>query len=147
MQAAVRFARAHELRLGVRSSGHSYNCDAFQADALQLDLRGMKATRVEGLRARMEPGASFATMAEAIPSGYSFTQGTCDSVGIMGYSLHGGWGATTSTWANESIVEMEVITADGELHTLNASSQGDEAKLWNAMRVAGSSVSADLWRF
>eukprot|EP00913_Durusdinium_trenchii_P006874 g6465.t1 len=57
----------------------------------------------------------------------------------MGYTLHGGWGATTSTWANESIVEIEVITADGELRTLNAANQGNEAKLWDAMHVAASS--------
>lgn len=37
----------------------------------------------------------------------------------MGYTLHGGWGATTSTWANESIVEIEAggdpraISGDG----------------------------------
>jgi len=34
---------------------------------------------------------------------------------------------------------MDVVTADGEFHTLDASSTGDEAKLWKAMRIAASS--------
>lgn len=38
----------------------------------------------------------------------------------------------------------QVITADGELRTLNAANQGNEAKLWDAMHVAASSVSVKM---
>merc|ERR1712232_505645 len=51
----------------------------------------------------------------------------------------GGWGATTTTFANESIVAMQVVTAAGTLVNLSTSSTGVEAELWRAMKVAGSS--------
>ena len=137
VQTAVKFAREHGLNISFRGQGHTYNCDAFKAKSLNLDLRTLGSnvivdTESQIPTAKMEPGVTFAKMFEVLPSGYSFTHGTCETVGVMGYTLHGGWGATTSTWANESIVEIEMVTADGELQTLNAQSVGDKQKLFQA---------------
>lgn len=144
VQTAVKFAREHQVNISFRGSGHTYDCVAFKAGSLNIDLRTLGSNVTisysgGSATAKMEPGVNFAKMFATLPSTLSFTHGTCESVGVMGYTLHGGWGATTSTWANESIVEIEVITADGELRTLNAANQGNEAKLWDAMHVAASS--------
>ncbi|CAE7584858.1 xylO, partial [Symbiodinium pilosum] len=144
VQKAVRFAKNNNLNISFRGQGHTYNCAAFQQNSLNLDLRTMGSTVTtrkigEDTLAILSPGSTFQTIKDTISSQLSFTHGTCPTVGVMGFHLHGGWGATTDTWANESIVQMEVVTADGALHTLNAESTGEEAQLWNAMRVAGSS--------
>ena len=127
VQKAVRFAKNNNLNISFRGQGHTYNCAAFQQNSLNLDLRTMGSTVTtrkigEDTLAILSPGSTFQTIKDTISSQLSFTHGTCPTVGVMGFHLHGGWGATTDTWANESIVQMEVVTADGALHTLNAES-------------------------
>jgi hypothetical protein len=147
VEAAVKTARKYGLTISYRGSGHTYNCNAFKTGSINLDMRSMgrKVTTevdADGIAyARLSPGAAFQDMLNPsnIPTNYSFTHGTCKSVGVMGYHIHGGWSAVTSTWANESIVAMQVVTANGTLVNLSTSSTGDEAELWRAMRVAGSS--------
>lgn len=144
VQQAVILARKHSLPISFRGSGHSYNCIAFRKGSLNLDMRTMgNAVTFEetddGSYAHLAPGANFQDMLGSIPKNSSFTHGTCPSVGVMGYHLQGGWGATTATWANESISSMQVVTSNGSLLELDASSVGAEAQLWKAMRVAGSS--------
>lgn len=145
VQKAVAVAQKHRLSISYRGSGHTYNCNGFKSGSMNLDMRAMGNTvtyeeQADGsMYARMAPGTVFRDVESTIPRGYSFTHGTCPSVGVMGYHIHGGWAATTASWANESIVSMQVVTADASLLDLDASSTGAEAELWRAMRVAGSS--------
>ena len=45
--AAIRYARDHDLEIGVRCGGHSVIGHAVPADGLMIDLRGMDEVRVD----------------------------------------------------------------------------------------------------
>lgn len=119
VQKAVRFAAQANKKISVRGVGHTYTCNSMLKDSVNLDMRGLgKQVKVTppgkaGEKATMKiaPGAQFLDMMQKAPphGKYSFTHGTCPSVGAFGYHLHGGWGATNAQWANRAIVELEVV--------------------------------------
>ena len=99
VQEAVKFARERSLSISFRSSGHTYNCDGFQRGSLNLDLRTLGSNVTIENRvgksgtesvAIMSPGATFQSVFDVLPTNLSFTHGTCNTVGVMGYHLHGG---------------------------------------------------------
>jgi hypothetical protein len=150
VQAAVSVARERGTPLSYRGVGHEYNCNGFKKDSLNIDMRSMgSGVTIEHAVSgetymHLQPGARTSDMKQALADDTSgkpltFTYGSCNSVGAYGYLLHGGWGPMTANWANESIVAMDVVTADGSMVHLSALSNGSEADLWRAMRVAGSS--------
>lgn len=147
VQVAVKLANQYGVQLTYRSGGHSYNCNSFGKRSMNLDLRslGEEVTMFEeGGEWFMTflPGTRQKGMKDAVlASGrdFNFRYGSCDSVGGMGYHLHGGWNKISEKWANESMVAMDVVTATGDLITIGEHSTGEEAKLWDGMRIAGSS--------
>ena len=68
--------------------------------------------------------------------GRAFPGGHCASVGIGGYLLQGGqgWNGRAKGWACESVVAVDVVTADGELVRADAEQNAD---LYWAARGAG----------
>ncbi|CAE7455925.1 MnCO [Symbiodinium natans] len=133
------------LPLSVRSGGHSYTCDGIKPGSVHLDLRLRKQKRFynkDGVwYAEFETGNTFRDLFRIIDRRrFSIVHGACHAVGVGGFYLHGGLHLNSLTalygWGNESVESMTVVTADGRIRALNASS-GDQ-DLWWAMRRAGS---------
>ncbi len=139
VQAAIRFAAEHELRVGLRGSGHSYIAAPLQDGGLLLDCGGMDEIEVdpEGRTAWVGPGARGGALIEALAEhGLAFPVGHCATVAMGGYLLSGGMGWNSGAWgpACSHVRAIELVTANGE--ALRASKE-ENAELFWAAKGAG----------
>lgn len=139
VQLAIGFARDNGLLTAVRAGGHSFAGHGVCDGGLVIDLSPMKRIQIDPSHERIniEPGIvageldcltqSFRT---AVPLG------SCPTVGVAGYSLGGGESSLTPRFGYgcDSIVSLEVVTADGKALVANARENRD---LFWAMRGAG----------
>jgi FAD binding domain len=128
--AGVRLAEAEGLRVAVRAGGHSWGAWSLRDDTLLIDLAAF--TRMS------YNDAGSVTAGPAIRGGLDldpflaargrfFAGGHCPTVGLGGFLLQGGmgWNCRGWGWAAESIEAIQVVTADGELHWCDQSSNAD----------------------
>ncbi|WP_336033306.1 FAD-binding oxidoreductase [Geodermatophilus sp. FMUSA9-8] len=137
--AAVRFATAHGLPVAVQATGHGpvRNADG----AVLVTTSRMQGVRVDPERrtARVEAGVKWATvLAAAAPHGLVGLCGSSSDVGVVGYTLGGGIGPLGRRFgaAADSVLEIEMVTADGELRTVTAES--DPELFWAVRGGKGS---------
>ena len=141
--AAVDFARKHNLRLVVKGGGHSYLGTSNAPDSLLVWTRAMnKVTlhdefvpkgcvgKMKGVPAvSAESGAMWIDLYQAVTTeGGRYVQGGgCTSVGSAGLVQSGGFGSFSKGFgtAASSLLEAEVVTADGRIRTVNACSDPD----------------------
>jgi FAD/FMN-containing dehydrogenase len=141
--AAVNFARTHNLRLVVKGGGHSYQGTSNAADSLLIWTRRMNAVTLHeafvgtGCEGRVEPQAAVSvgpgaiwghTYNEVTTKGGRYVQGGgCMTVGVAGLVLGGGFGSFSKAYglAGASLLEAEVVTADGAVRLANACSNPD----------------------
>ncbi len=126
--AAVRFARDEGLGVGVMATGHGTvaPCDGGRArqhlaDAGRPDRSGARTARVEA-------GAKWADVVpEAEAHGLAGLPGSSTGVGVVGYTMGGGFGWLGRKYglAADSVKEAEVVTADGELVRASAHENAD----------------------
>jgi FAD/FMN-containing dehydrogenase len=141
--AAVNFARTNNLRLVVKGGGHSYQGTSNAADSLLIWTRHMNAITTHdafvgaGCEGRADPqpavsiesGAYWRQAYDAVTTkGGRYVQGGgCMTVGVAGLVLGGGFGSWSKAFglAGASLLEAEVVTADGEIRIANACSNPD----------------------
>jgi FAD/FMN-containing dehydrogenase len=141
--AAVNFARTHGLRLLVKGGGHSYQGTSNAPDSLLIWTRGMSAITLHetfvgaGCAAQSDPqqavtieaGALWGQVYEAVTTrARRYVQGGgCLTVGVAGLVQSGGFGSFSKAYgtAAASLLEAEVVTADGTLRTANACTNAD----------------------
>jgi FAD/FMN-containing dehydrogenase len=141
--AAVKFARDHNLRLVVKGGGHSYQGTSNAVDSLLIWTRKMNAItlhdafvgagcegRVEPQPAvTVEPGAIWGQVYDAVTvKGGRYVQGGgCMTVGVAGLIQSGGFGSFSKAYstAAASLLEAEVVTADGAVRIANACTHPD----------------------
>jgi FAD/FMN-containing dehydrogenase len=141
--AAVNFAREHHLRLVVKGGGHSYQGTSNAADSLLIWTRKMNAVTLHeafigaGCAGRHEPqhavtveaGAIWGQVYDAVtPKAGRYVQGGgCLTVGVAGLILSGGFGSFSKAYgmAAASLLEAEVVTADGAVRIANACTYPD----------------------
>jgi FAD/FMN-containing dehydrogenase len=141
--AAVGFARAHHLRVVVKGGGHSYQGTSNAADSLLVWTRRMDALSVHdafvgaGCAGRMAPqhavsvgaGAIWGRVYDAVTtrSGRYVQGGGCLTVGVAGLIQSGGFGSFSKAYgtAAASLLEAEIVTADGTVRTVNACNDPD----------------------
>jgi hypothetical protein len=135
--AAVRFARQQGLGVGVLATGHGVAnpCDA----GVLVNTSRMRGVSVDpaSRSARVQPGALWSdVIPEAQKHGLVGLAGSSSGVGVVGYTLGGGYGwlGRKYGFAAESVREAEVVTADGE--QLKASA-GENADLFWGLRGGG----------
>lgn len=140
--ATVRTAAALGLRVAPQSTGHN---------AAPLgDLTGTVLLRTSRLRdVHIDPGARTARVgggavwADVTPAaaahGLAGLAGSAADVGVVGYTLGGGlsWLGRTHGLAANSVVAVELVTADGQLRRVDADHDPD---LFWALRGGGGSV-------
>ncbi len=141
--AAVNFARSNNLRLVVKGGGHSYQGTSNAADSLLIWTRHMNAIVLHDAfvgagcagkaepqpAVSIEPGAIWGQAYDAVTTkGGRYVQGGgCLTVGVAGIILGGGFGNFSKAYgtAAASLLEAEVVTADGEVKIANACSNPD----------------------
>jgi FAD/FMN-containing dehydrogenase len=139
VQAAVRFAAAHQMLLSVRSGGHHIAGNAVAQGGLMLDLSAMKAVRVDAAkrRAQVEPGALLADLdREAQAHGLAVPLGINSTTGVAGLTLGGGFGWLTRRYGMtiDNLVSATVVMADGSVREASATVEPD---LFWALRGGG----------
>ncbi|MEO8311038.1 MAG: FAD-binding protein [Caldimonas sp.] len=141
--AAVDFARRNNLRLVVKGGGHSYQGTSNAADSLLIWTRRMNAVAVhESFVGRGCEGSAAPVRAVSVGAGAVWSQvydavttqaggyvqgGGCMTVGVAGLIQSGGFGSFSKAFglAAASLLEAEVVTADGVVRIANACTHPD----------------------
>ena len=138
----VKFAKAKNIPLRVRGGGHDHEAECIATSALVLDMRLMKRfeleERGEDKIAHVGPGWIFVELVEKLrAASVCIPHGTCQTVGITGFTLGGGWGPWTRKYgmACESLVGAEVVLGDGTV--LKLTEECEERELLWALRGGG----------
>ena len=128
VMAAVRFARDAGMGVGVMATGHGVGapCDG----GVLINTSQMRGVRVDPVSrtARVEAGALWADVVqEAQPHGLGGLMGSTSHVGVVGYTMGGGFGWLGRKYGFNaaSVREADVVTADGELVRLSAEDNPD----------------------
>jgi FAD/FMN-containing dehydrogenase len=149
--AAVNFARRYDLRLVVKGGGHSYLGTSNAPDSLLIWTRAMNAIEVheafvprgcEGKAAvpavSVGAGAIWMHTYDKVTTqaGRYVQGGGCGTVGVAGLVQGGGFGTYSKAFgtAGASLLEAEVVTADGLVRTASACS---EPELFWALKGGG----------
>ena len=153
--AAVNFAREHQLRLVVKGAGHSYQGTSNSPDSLLVWTRAMNDVTLhdafvpKGCEKQVAAvpavsagaGAVWIDLYHAVTSeGGRYVQGGgCTDVGVAGLVQSGGFGSMSRGFgtAAASLLEAEIVTADGVARTVNACS--DPELFWALQGGGGGS--------
>jgi len=141
--AAVNFARENDLRLVVKGGGHSYQGTSNAPDSLLVWTRHMHDIALQegfvpqGCTRTHRPQRAVTCGAGAIwmqaygavtTRGGAYVQGGgCTTVGVAGLVQSGGFGNFSKRYgtAAGSLLEAEVVTADGKIRIANAGTNPD----------------------
>jgi FAD/FMN-containing dehydrogenase len=141
--AAVNFAREHNLRLVVKGGGHSYQGTSNAPDSLLVWTRRMNdvamhddfvAVGCAGMQApqpavTLGAGAMWSDAYNAVTTqGGRYVQGGgCTTVGVAGLVQSGGFGSFSKNYgtAAASLLEAEIVTAEGTVRIANACTNPD----------------------
>ncbi|MCH9667199.1 MAG: FAD-binding protein [Actinomycetia bacterium] len=150
--AAVNFAREKGVRLVVKGTGHDYLGRSNAPDSLlvwthtmrdvtfhpQFRPAGVAADRPQVPALSVAAGARWLEVyQEASANGVYVQGGGCTSVGACGgFTLGGGFGSYSKRFGSGAggVLEMEVVTADGQVRVVN---EGQDSDLFWALRGGG----------
>ncbi len=136
---AIRFGREQDLRVAVRSGGHSIGGFSTCDDGIVIDLSLMRGVRVdpEHRTARVNGGALLGELdREAQTFGLACPVGVVGHTGVAGLTLGGGMGRLQRRFGYtiDNLLSVDLVTADGEqLHV----SETEHPDLFWGMRGAG----------
>ncbi|MGY1708363.1 FAD-binding oxidoreductase [Geodermatophilus sp. SYSU D00758] len=139
VQRAVGFARDEGLLLSVRGGGHSAPGYGTNDGGLVIDLSLLKAVTVDPDTRSVQVGGGVLWREldeETQRAGLATTGGTVSNTGVAGLTLGGGlgWLMGKHGLAVDNLLSAEVVTADGELRTVDADREPD---LFWALRGGG----------
>jgi FAD/FMN-containing dehydrogenase len=137
--AGVNFARDQGLDLAVRGGGHSIAGLSAHEGGVLLDLAPMRGVLVDPERrvVHVQGGALLSDVdRETLPFGLVAPSGVVSDTGVAGITLGGGYGWVRRKYglACDSLVEAQVVCADGQVRTASAESNPD---LYWAIRGGG----------
>ena len=141
--AAVNFARENNLRLAIKGGGHSYQGTSNAPDSLLIWTRRMHDITMHDAYVpqgcehtlKPQPAVTFGTgtigiqayEAVSTQAGKYIQGGGCLTVGLAGLIQGGGFGSLSKHYgtAAASLLEAEVVTADGQIRIANACTNPD----------------------
>ncbi|EPS70047.1 hypothetical protein M569_04713 [Genlisea aurea] len=134
VRAAILCARAHGIRMKIRSGGHDFEGISYRSrdpNFFVLDMFGFRSIAVDigDESARVGVGATLGELYYAIAekSGvHGFPAGVCSTVGVGGHFTGGGYGNMLRKYGLtiDNIVDAEMVDVDGNL--LNRESMGED---------------------
>jgi hypothetical protein len=127
---AVKFSRANDLLVAVKSGGHNVAGRALCDDGIVIDLSAMNGVSVDPeLRTvRVQAGALLGDVdRETHPHGLAVPVGVVSKTGIAGLTLGGGvgWLARKYGLTCDNVLSCEVVTAEGKIVTADADTNTD----------------------
>ena len=136
---AVRYARAHGIRIAPQGTGHGAGPLEPLDGAMLLRTTRMRNVSIDpaARTARAEAGAVWQDVTvPAAQHGLAALAGNAATVGVTGYTLGGGlgWLARRYGLAANSVTAAELVTPDGDLVRADA---GRESDLFWAVRGGG----------
>ena len=139
VQAAVGFARRHELPLTVLGGGHDWAGRALNEGGLVLSLRNMRRVKIDvGTQLATVDGGALTADLIAIAAQFKLVAvtGTVGVVGYAGLTLGGGYGSLNALFglALDNVVRAELVLADGRAVVASATEHPD---LFWAIRGGG----------
>ncbi|WP_328323814.1 FAD-binding oxidoreductase [Kribbella sp. NBC_00382] len=143
VRAGVRFAVDTGLKLAVRGGGHGFAGFATNDGGVVIDLSRLATVEVvdkEQHLVRIGGGAVWGQVADGLaPDGLAISSGDTRSVGVGGLTLSGGigWKVRKYGLALDSLVAVELVTADGEV--VRASGDENQELFW-AVRGGGGNL-------
>jgi FAD/FMN-containing dehydrogenase len=145
--AAVKFARAQNLEIAVKSRGRHMAGFSSAEGGLVIDLELMRSVKVDAVEqtAWIQTGANGGDLlAETLAYGLGAVIGAASSTGVGGVNLHGGigWMSAKLGWGVDTILEAEVVTADGSVLRVSADEHPD---LFWAIRGEASNFGIVTW--
>jgi len=147
--AALAFATTYRLPVALRAGGHNYAgwsaggatgsgvAPSFVISTAALDTVALSA---DGSTVTVGAGATLAQVYDTVGrAGRAIAGGSCATVGVTGLTLGGGVGVLVRSFglACDQLTELEVVTADGAVHTANTDSDPD---LFWASRGGGGGI-------
>jgi FAD/FMN-containing dehydrogenase len=137
--AAIKRARAANLRVAVRGGGHSIAGLSAIEGGMLIDLAPMNGVQVDPERklAKVGGGAIWSEVDQATQAhGLATPGGVVSDTGVAGLTLGGGYGwlRRKHGLSSDNVVEAEVVTADGSVLTASADENPD---LYWAIRGGG----------
>jgi FAD/FMN-containing dehydrogenase len=140
----VNFACENGLPLSIRGGGHNIAGAALCEGGLMIDMSLRRGVRVDAAHrmVRAEAGATWGDVDhETQPFGLVVPSGIISSTGVAGFTMGGGFGWTSRKfgYAADSLISVDIVTADGELRR---ASDRENADLFWALRGGGGNFGA-----
>jgi FAD/FMN-containing dehydrogenase len=129
VRAIVSWARRHDVRLAIRSGGHSYGGYS-TTPGLVVDLRALARISVDRAAgtATIGSGARLIDVESTLAGvGGTIPAGSCATVGIGGLALGGGVGFASRRFGttSDNILSLGIVTADGRALECSAKQNAD----------------------
>lgn len=140
MAEAVRYAVERDLPIAVQSTGHG--AERRYDGALLINTSRMRDVVIDpaARTARVGAGVRWQELLDAAGAhGLAGLTGTCMSVGVVGYTLGGGFGwlGRQYGFSADHVRSAEVVTADGQLITASAA---ENAEFFDALLGTGGTL-------
>jgi len=130
--AAIKHANALDKHVSVRSGGHLFPCQHLQDEEILIDMKLVNPRFEYDPKTQLidfGPGLTVQDAQDFLePRKLFFPFGHSPTVGLGGFLLAGGqgyfmqgWGVTADRW----LVQMEIVTADGEIRICNRNENSD----------------------
>ncbi|NRB51877.1 MAG: FAD-binding protein [Saprospiraceae bacterium] len=135
----VRYAKKVGRRITITSGGHSFSANFLREDCLLIDMKNFNqfSVNTEEKTAEAGPAVGGSTLMKALyKKNLFFPAGHCQGGCLGGYLLQGGygWNGRKLGIACESVLGLDIVTAEGELVYADAHKNAD---LFWAARGAG----------
>ena len=136
---AIIFAKANSLPIRIRSGRHHYEGYSTGNDVVVIDISKMNKIYIDEEKeiVRVQGGVCNRELYEATgKKGYPFPGGGCPTVGIVGFTLGGGWGYSSRLLGLgcDRLVEVELVNNNGDIIVCNKNINED---LFWALRGCG----------
>ena len=133
---ALKYAREHDLKIAVRSGGHSWVNSSLRDDSVLLDLGRFRGVSIDPAAKTAIAGPALTArdfLRELAAHDLSFPVAHCGTPPLGGYLLGGGLGWNYQAWGGMAcfcIRAIDVVTADGNL--VYADEKQNAELLWAA---------------